>query len=293
MTGAAIDHTADALAPCVPLNGPSVACMPQMEHECALTGVRAIAHPPGRTELYLEASVIGLNFVPDSVQMDRLSIGGTDYSNRQIPSDGLAWYPVGADIRLAGENPSWELLVEIDPTRLGVLAGEELDGRRSTNEFVLWAHDPLASASARLLIGHLRQPVIDPLFVEGLTLAVIARGLHLATGGLRPPSTRGYDRRIRRAIDYIEANIARTLSVAEIASVAAMSPSHFARSFRAAVGESVAAHVRRRRFERARDLVERTDRPLGVIAHQCGYADASHMTRVFRRLMERVPSEIR
>ena len=283
MTGAAIDHTADALAPCVPLNGPSVACMPQMEHECALTGVRAIAHPPGRTELYLEASVIGLNFVPDSVQMDRLSIGGTDYSNRQIPSDGLAWYPVGADIRLAGENPSWELLVEIDPARLGVLAGEELDGRRPTNEFAPWAHDPLASASARLLIGHLRQPVIDPLFVEGLTLAVIARGLHLATGGMRPPSTRGYDRRIRRAIDHIEANIARTLSVAEIAAVAAMSPSHFARSFKSATGEAVWAFVVRRRTERAREMLARTELPQAVVAHRCGFSDASHLRRALRR----------
>lgn len=101
------------------------------------------------------------------------------------------------------------------------------------------------------------------------------------------------DARLARAVDYIEENVSGSLILGDIAAVAAMSPSHFARSFRTAIGESVSAYLRRRRFERARELVERTDRPLSLIAYESGYADQSHMRRAFKQRTGKAPSLLR
>ena len=266
----------------VPLNGPPVTVTPTLTHECSVAGIRTMALPPGRVELNMVSDLTLINLASPFVS-NVVRVGGTDYSEHPTERGGLAWYPAGADLELRGINAHWEALIEIEPDRLDVLVGEATGRHPPTREFVPWTLDPLAAAPARLLIDHLRQSTIDPLFVEGLTLAVIARGLHLATGGMRPPSTRGYDRRIRRAIDHIEANIARTLSVAEIAAVAAMSPSHFARSFKSATGEAVWAFVVRRRTERAREMLARTDLPQAIVAHRCGFSDAGHLRRMLRR----------
>ena len=104
---------------------------------------------------------------------------------------------------------------------------------------------------------------------------------------------RGTDRRIGRAIDYLEAHLGEALSVAELASVATMSASHFARSFRSATGEAVWAYVQRRRAERACEMVSRTSLPLSRIAEACGFADAGHLGRACRRRYGRAPGEVR
>ena len=91
------------------------------------------------------------------------------------------------------------------------------------------------------------------------------------------------DARLSRAIDYIETHLAEPLTVGEIASVVAMSPSHFARSFKSAIGEAVWAFVVRRRTERAGEMLLRTDLPQAVVAHRCGFSDAGHLRRALRR----------
>ena len=100
--------------------------------------------------------------------------------------------------------------------------------------------------------------------------------------GLAPVAAIG-DARLARAIDYIETHLAEPLTVGEIAAVAAMSPSHFARSFKSATGEAVWAFVMRRRTERAREMVARTDLSQAIVAHRCGFSDAGHLRRALRR----------
>ena len=278
----------------VPIDGPPVGRLPVLEHECTIAGLRVVAQPPGRMELACEAECLALNFVPGAMYGEVVRVGGTDYAASPMPEDSLAWYPLGADLRLVCENPDWELLVEIDPARLDRLAGEALETRPPTAEFVPWTHDPLAGAPAKLLIEHLRRPAIDPLYAEGLALAVVGRGLWLAGGGLREPApSRRVDRRLARAIEYAEAHLAERLSVAELAAVATMSASHFARSFRAATGEPVWGYVQRRRAERAHELLTRTRCPLSRVAEACGYADAGHLARAFRTRYGRSPGEVR
>lgn len=89
--------------------------------------------------------------------------------------------------------------------------------------------------------------------------------------------------RINRAIDHITRNVAQPLPLEEVAKVAAFSAFHFHRIFRALVGETLHAFVKRVRLERAVTLMsQRPDAPLTDIALATGFAGSSDFSRSFR-----------
>lgn len=83
------------------------------------------------------------------------------------------------------------------------------------------------------------------------------------------------------------------LSVAEIARRVGVHPVHLARTFRAFFGRTPGDHVRARRCQRAAELLGSTCRPIVEVAIESGFADQSHFTRQFRRVMGVPPAEFR
>jgi AraC family transcriptional regulator len=79
------------------------------------------------------------------------------------------------------------------------------------------------------------------------------------------------------------------LSVARIAALAGVHPTHLARVFRQAFGCSPGELLRWRRVERAADLLARSPLPAAEIAAAVGFVDQSHMTRAFRALYGLTP----
>lgn len=276
----------------VPLDGPPESRTPKLAHECTVAGVRAIALPPGPVELHFMSGCHMLNTVPAAMRSEVLRVNGENFAACTAPADSISWQPANADFSLRTENAHWEPIIEVDPHRFDALAHEALGGRRPTGEFVYWTHDPLVAAPSAALIAALRTPEPDPLYVEGLAMALIARGLHLAAEDLHVPSPRGADRRIARAIEHAEAHLDAPLSLAALATVAAMSPYHFVRCFREATGQTPAAWVQGRRVARARRLLV-GPLPLAQIAHSCGFASQSHFGEVFKRHVGATPGAYR
>jgi AraC family transcriptional regulator len=99
--------------------------------------------------------------------------------------------------------------------------------------------------------------------------------------------------RLKRVYDYIEAHLDDRLALADLAGVACLSPFHFSRSFKEAVGVGPQRYVMHRRVERAKALMRRTDQPLALIAQEVGFADQSHLTSVFRRESGVTPGHFR
>lgn len=89
---------------------------------------------------------------------------------------------------------------------------------------------------------------------------------------------------VRRTIDYIDANLATSLTLGELATVVNLSPYHFARMFARATGHGPHHFVIERRVEAAERLLADGTLSLKEIATQVGFADQSHLTRHFKRL---------
>jgi AraC family transcriptional regulator len=94
---------------------------------------------------------------------------------------------------------------------------------------------------------------------------------------------------IRKVASFIEANLDRSIKNDELASVVRLNTSHFGRAFRNSFGEPPHEYVIRRRVERAQGLMLSTRAPLSEIALDCGLADQSHLTRLFRRMVGQSP----
>lgn len=99
--------------------------------------------------------------------------------------------------------------------------------------------------------------------------------------------------RFAALLDYIRANLDRSLSVDELAHEACMSPRHFARLFTAEVGVTPARAVERLRVEAASAALESGKVAVQVVARQCGFIDVERMRRAFIRLKGMPPSALR
>ena len=110
----------------------------------------------------------------------------------------------------------------------------------------------------------------------------------------RVGSEGGYSRRsLERATDYINDNLSRKLTLAEIAEAAHMSPHHFARSFKKDTGLPPHRYVIRQRVERAKALLANTDLTVFEVARAVGFANHSHLSSHVRRLLGVSPGALR
>ena len=95
------------------------------------------------------------------------------------------------------------------------------------------------------------------------------------------------------ALVHAQTNLHAPLSVATLAATVDRSPSHFARRFTTATGESPRRHVERLRLERAARMLVTRDATVLEIALECGYASHETFTRAFVRRFGRTPSRWR
>jgi AraC family transcriptional regulator len=91
-----------------------------------------------------------------------------------------------------------------------------------------------------------------------------------------------YVDRVNRAIDHVTRNLAEPLNLDAVAKVAAFSPFHFHRIFRAMVGETLLEFVKRTRLERALFLMSHGPKPLTEIALDVGFNSSSDFSRSFK-----------
>jgi AraC family transcriptional regulator len=123
------------------------------------------------------------------------------------------------------------------------------------------------------------------LLVEGIAAVVAVRLLRRATTGQAMPARKDKlsPRSLRRALDYINSHLEEDLSLHGIAAAADCSPFHFARAFKTATGLPPHRYVMRERIERAKRRLREGNDSICQICMECGFADQSHFTRLFRR----------
>ena len=105
-------------------------------------------------------------------------------------------------------------------------------------------------------------------------------------GGLAP-------HKLQKVLSYIEEKLAEPVGVRELASQVHMSPFHFARRFKQAVGTPPHAYITQVRIERAKRLLAETNLPLLEVATRVGYRTQAHFTGVFHRYVGTTPRAYR
>lgn len=101
------------------------------------------------------------------------------------------------------------------------------------------------------------------------------------------------DGRFAALLDYVRGNLAKRLSVTDLARYSCMSPRHFARVFLAEVGVSPAKAVERLRVETARAALESGAHSNQLIARSCGFGTSERMRRSFLRMLATSPSALK
>jgi AraC-like DNA-binding protein len=157
-----------------------------------------------------------------------------------------------------------------------------LQGKRIINRIELMSHFtrtddwyitnkiPLASADGEV-IG-----------VAGITREY---GMWKETGG--PMGELG------NVLDYIKEHYAKNIELSKLAEIACLSESAFGRMFKRLFNMSPMQYIRAVRVNIACGLLIHTREPISEIAVKTGFADHSHFTREFAKVMGRPPKEYR
>jgi len=145
--------------------------------------------------------------------------------------------------------------------------------------------DILFGDLARSLLPALAAPEqANKLFTDHLTRAAVAH-LTASYGSLRlklEPTRSGLAPwQERRVKEMMMADLARNIGLAELAMACRLSPSYFSTAFKRSVGYPPYKWLLMKRLERVQDLILNTKQPLCEIALDTGFADQSHLTRIF------------
>lgn len=98
---------------------------------------------------------------------------------------------------------------------------------------------------------------------------------------------------LAQVMDYMQANLAEEIAIADLAALTGMSQSHFSRCFKQSVKVTPYRYLMEWRVERAKQLLRQRDLAIATIALDCGFANQTHLTKVFRQVTGITPKAYR
>jgi AraC family transcriptional regulator len=99
------------------------------------------------------------------------------------------------------------------------------------------------------------------------------------------PRERLTNAKYRLAKRFIDDRFDGRITTAEIAAAVGMSTYHFCRAFKNHAGQSPYQYVIGRRVDRAREMLEKTTKPISEITYDAGFSSQAHMTSTFTRTL--------
>lgn len=216
----------------------------------------------------------------------QLAVGSDKLSHIPLHS-GQGWIqPAGSEGLCVFDDAGLGSIVEFDTSTM--------------TDFGIAVDDPglLFVGTLDPLLVHLAQAVVEAttaprLYRDTMEQAIAAQMASCLRGGRVEIGKPVGDARLSRTIAFIEDNLDKDIALADLASLAAMSPFHFSRSFKAATGKSPLQFVIAARLDRARLLLRTTRLPVAEVAYRVGYEDVSRFGQHFRRAVGASPGVYR
>jgi AraC family transcriptional regulator len=134
------------------------------------------------------------------------------------------------------------------------------------------------------------------LFLDYVGQAILAHAVGVYGGAIGSSSpVRGQlaPWQVRRAKDFLNANLRGDVSLDSIAAECNLSVSHFAHAFRRTFGRPPHRWLMDRRLDAVKHLLLNSRLTLAEIASDCGFADQSALNRSFKRVLGESPGEWR
>lgn len=208
-----------------------------------------------------------------------------DGSGRQIDPQpaSITVLPATTPVRWAWQGKFDVLVLSVSPEH-SRRKGLALDPRHDLQDpFLFQAGNWLGEEIAN---GGLR----GKLFADSVSEAILE---HLLVGRPQAAAKQMDKARVKRAIEFIEANYSQRIGLDDLSSCVGLSRSRFVESFKAAVGMAPHAFLLRTRAEKVRSHLISGQDSLADIAHKTGFSDQAHMTRVVKRVLGRTPAAFR
>lgn len=173
--------------------------------------------------------------------------------------------------------------------------GEETSGRIPHLSCPPGLIDPVIANLAQALLPAFERPDEYPsIFTDHIALAVLTHLAHRygrMQHGARVAARKGLSLlQERRAKEYLVANISGDVLLADVAKECGLSRGHFITAFAQTTGLTPHRWLQMHRLQRAKTLLLESSIPIAEIAVLCGFADQSHLTRVFSRHAATTPA---
>lgn len=256
--------------------------------------------PPGEGEAQADVHEVIIQLV--SQRKKEAGIAGTRGRVYTAAVGSVTVIPAGAGSWGRWADPKSSLHVRISPERLHGIAQLET-GIDRVSLIAEASADPdpaLYRIGCMLHEALARGPdTIPPAYLDACATLL---GVHLVRGYADGPhaaaapghNARGLGPRVRSLVmDYMAANLGRSVRVTELAALAGLGPSHFLRAFREEVGVAPHQYLLGLRIAAAERLLRGTDDAISSIAFTVGFSSQSHLTATFRRMRGETPGAYR
>jgi AraC family transcriptional regulator len=237
--------------------------------------------PAGGGAFHLGQAALGVFLVDQPSH--QIAVGSDRRAHRPLKARDGWIMPKGAEGLCRYDAPHEFMLVEIPDRLLSEM------GAHAPFAPQIGALSPLVVELALQAPGMAAQGTLYRETMERALVMQVAQQIAPAA----PVVARLDDPRLRRAIDYVCSNLDQDVSLEAMAKEAVMSPFHFARAFRTALGASPLQYVIRTRIETAQVLLKTTALPVAEIAHRVGYGDLSRFGQHFKRQVGTTPGDWR
>jgi AraC family transcriptional regulator len=204
----------------------------------------------------------------------------------------LAICPAGADASVTSDARADLLLVAVRPGHLSLAAAEDCALDAQLHERVRGYDRELLDCARALSAESAGGYHNGPMLWNETAGSFINRLVRGHTSARIKPSRGSLDPHVLRRIrDYVDAHLADTIEVDELAALAGRSSFHFSRVFARSVGMTPHRYVVRLRLQAAIDRIH-NGMSLADVAADTGFADQSHLSRWIRRVYGVAPSEL-